>query len=92
MHTQLRSHIQMFCNITAAPDPVIKWYKDEVELIEDTRIVFFDGMKSLKIFNSTIEDSGEYKCVGKNRFGEAEKLIILKVTGIRAMLTKISIN
>lgn len=65
----------MTCNITADPEPEIKWYKDEDLITTDERFELFAGRKTLRIKNATLEDAGVFRCVGENRFGKVEKSI-----------------
>lgn len=82
MTVLLGNSVSMFCNILGLPDPEMRWYKNRLLIQNDTKIEFSSGMQTLKIENSTMEDSGEFKCVGENRLGKVEKLIELKIVGM----------
>lgn len=75
--------MSLFCNITGMPDPEMRWYKNNKSITDnDSRISFIAGMRTLKIQKSAMEDSGDYECVGENRFGIAKQSINLTITRI----------
>lgn len=72
---------QLFCNIFGSPDPIIEWHKNDKLLERNARIGLSGDIKTLFVKSSQWEDDGEYKCVGVNRLGSAEKSIRLRVKG-----------
>lgn len=75
------ANFQLFCNIRGSPDPTINWFINETLIKTSQRIGFSADKKMLFVKSSMREDNAEFKCVGKNRFGSAEKSIHLRVTG-----------
>ena len=61
------------CDVDGNPVPTISWTRDGslVKNVNDnfTRISFSYGKKQLTITNVSRTDSGEYRCVAKNRVG-----------------------
>lgn len=82
----LGANFQLVCNIFASPDPIINWYKDEKLIETNERIRFSVDDKMLHVKSSVWEDDGEFKCVGKNRFGSVEYILRLTVKGKRIPL------
>uniref|UniRef100_A0A0N5BFM3 Ig-like domain-containing protein n=1 Tax=Strongyloides papillosus TaxID=174720 RepID=A0A0N5BFM3_STREA len=60
------------CIVKSSPEPEIIWFKEEELVIEDSRrnLRFIGDHCTLTIRNSTLEDSGLYKCLAKNINGQ----------------------
>ncbi|XP_050456119.1 hemicentin-1-like isoform X2 [Cataglyphis hispanica] len=79
---------EMTCIVSAHPEAVIKWFKDDKEIsYKKGSIVIHHGvMKNnktkhvLKIIHTSTQDFGEYKCRAQNVIGQTTKSIIL--TGV----------
>lgn len=73
---------QMFCKIIGSPDPELNWYKNG-ELIKNSyKFNVSPENQTLDVRYITDDDEGEYKCVGVNRFGSAEKSANLTIVGM----------
>ena len=57
------------CNASGNPTPTISWTRNGSLVNTSTRISFSDGNKTLTITNVNRTDSGEYRCVARNRVG-----------------------
>ncbi|XP_066552890.1 M-protein, striated muscle isoform X2 [Amia ocellicauda] len=80
---RLRSHtvwektpVKLFCTVDGYPNPVVKWYKDDV--IIDTvsvpgkyRVEDKYGVHSLEIYRCDIHDTAQYTAVVTNSHGQA---------------------
>ena len=62
-------NITLYCNATGNPEPSISWTKDGISISSNSRISLSDDNKQLTITNVNRKDSGEYRCVAKNRVG-----------------------
>lgn len=71
---------RMYCIISGLPAPELNWYKNGILIENDTRISISSDNQTLDIKYVTIEDDGEFKCVGENRLGSVEKFANLKIT------------
>ncbi|CEF63660.1 Hemicentin-1 [Strongyloides ratti] len=63
------------CQVFGNPMPDLKWFKDGIEIQKSDRVTLrlsLDGTASLRILDSTKDDSGKYSIVAKNDFGEKE--------------------
>lgn len=74
------SSIKLMCNVLD-PDSHIRWLKNRRELSQDPghRHNYRDGLATLEIFSAKADDSAEYTCVARNRFGENASSSRLKV-------------
>ena len=59
------------CNATGNPVPTISWTRNgsPVNKTINSRIKFSEDKKQLKIMDVYRTDSGEYRCVASNSFG-----------------------
>lgn len=56
-----------YCDIDAAPAPVFRWYKDDVEVTsDDPRYIFHDDARVLELTNVGSHDFGNYRCIASN--------------------------
>lgn len=76
----------LFCNATRDPVLTISWTRNGSLVNTSARISFSDDNKTLTIMNVNRTDSGEYRCVARNRVGsdtsDAAKLDVLCKTSI----------
>ena len=67
------------------PEPSITWYRNGVPLrpddVDHRDVVNEGGLRSLLVLNPRLGPPVEYKCVAKNKFGEAPFTVQLKVVG-----------
>jgi len=63
--------ITVSCTITGRPTPLISWFKNGVELIDNIETSGVTSM--LRIRNLRVEDSGTYTCAGRNMAGDVRK-------------------
>ncbi|XP_058817007.1 muscle M-line assembly protein unc-89-like [Topomyia yanbarensis] len=74
------SSIKMVCSCTG-PSPSIKWYKNNLPIAwsktlkNDTKL----GIGAMHFETTSVNDSGTYKCVASNNFGEIETSCALTV-------------
>lgn len=79
------------CKFLGIPRPNIRWYRDDVEIIEDendSRISFHDNKTILDIKYIKIEDQGKYKCAASNRLGDAARETTLKITSNKKVVIR----
>ena len=67
--------------VSAKPEPVIKWYKNEIEIDNkaDYEITCENGRAMLTIPEVFSEDAGSYVCVSSNKAGTAKSTAQLTV-------------
>ncbi|XP_064607266.1 inactive tyrosine-protein kinase transmembrane receptor ROR1-like isoform X2 [Liolophura sinensis] len=66
--------VKISCEITGDPLPRYKWYKDDIVISENDRkfkIKRTNWGSRISIGSLRPEDSGNYTCMGYNRFGQA---------------------
>uniref|UniRef100_A0A669QE89 Hemicentin 1 n=1 Tax=Phasianus colchicus TaxID=9054 RepID=A0A669QE89_PHACC len=68
----LGEDIQLVCNATGVPAPVVQWLKD------GKTVATPDG-STLKIFRALTSDTGKYTCVATNPAGEEDQIFSLSV-------------
>ena len=75
--------LELKCEVTGYPVPVVVWVKDDVELKSTDRISFQPYKDSttgqLKIFDLDYADDGNYSCVAKNEFDPLTAKAYMKV-------------
>ena len=61
------------CNATGNPGPTISWTRDgsPINTTNHSRISYSNDKKQLTITDVSRTDSGEYRCVANNKFGNA---------------------
>ena len=78
--------VTLFCNATGDPVLTISWTRNGSLVNTSARISFSDDSKKLTIMNVNRTDSGEYRCVARNRVGsnisDAAKLDVQCKTNI----------
>ncbi|XP_026825970.1 uncharacterized protein LOC105284959 isoform X2 [Ooceraea biroi] len=82
--------VRLTCQVTGHPVPEIMWYKNDVEISQDDRHIFWDddsNFHTLEIIHSTLDDSGCYMATARNVNGSVSCRCILVVDkGIRAYI------
>ena len=63
------ANMTLSCNATGNPEPSISWVKDGFPINSNSRISFSHDKQRLTITNVSRMDSGEYRCVARNRVG-----------------------
>lgn len=63
--------VRLECQVTGAPTPEVRWYRDNEPLIEGEKYQFEvnDEMHALIINDISEEDSGNYKVIARNSAG-----------------------
>lgn len=71
------------CQIAGTPEIKVTWYLDGNDITTNGKyeISFVDGISTLDIINSTVEDSGMYVCEATNEAGSESCSIDVKVQG-----------
>ncbi|XP_060132638.1 hemicentin-1 isoform X1 [Zootoca vivipara] len=75
----LNNPIQLECEASGNPLPVITWYKDNHPLTNTASVSFLNRGQVLQIDGAHISDTGIYKCVVANAAGIAELFYSLQV-------------
>lgn len=73
--------VEIECKVSGLPKPDISWYKLDGKLPENA-VVNEEGNLILK--NVSIDNTGVYKCVGKNELGTSEGLAEVRIQGKQA--------
>ncbi|XP_015725366.1 hemicentin-1 isoform X1 [Coturnix japonica] len=73
--------IQLVCNATGEPTPIVQWLKDGKTVASDDlkRISVAPDGSTLNIFRALTSDTGKYTCVATNPAGEEEQIFSLIV-------------
>ncbi|XP_055540438.1 muscle M-line assembly protein unc-89-like [Wyeomyia smithii] len=72
--------VKLVCSCVG-PSPTIKWFKNNIPIVwsktvkNETKL----GVGAIHIYNASIADTGTYKCVVSNNFGEIETSCTLTV-------------
>ena len=71
-------NLTLSCNATANPAPTISWTRDgsPVNTTNNSRISLSDDNKQLTITNVNRTDSGKYRCVASNKFGNDTSSVV----------------
>ncbi|XP_047376655.1 hemicentin-1 isoform X2 [Sciurus carolinensis] len=75
----INNPIQLECEASGNPLPVITWYKDNRPLSGSTSITFLNRGQIINIESAQISDAGIYKCVAINSAGATELFYSLQV-------------
>ncbi|XP_027210906.2 vascular endothelial growth factor receptor 1 isoform X2 [Penaeus vannamei] len=75
----LGDHLTLRCLASGIPPPVVVWYKDEKEIKENQKnmVITDQGLNFPYLLTG---NTGEYKCVAKNRAGSIEARTFVQVT------------
>lgn len=72
--------ITIKCTATGVPTPSVTWTKDGVKIVPgDEFYVTYEG--SLVLKETDVDDSAEYTCVVKNKFGKDNTSSVVKIKG-----------
>jgi len=71
--------MNLTCAVTADPEASIFWFKDDSENFPGA--MFSKGNAILVMKNVTLTDEGWYKCLAKNRAGNATSEAYIEITG-----------
>lgn len=89
------NEVTMTCTVVGIPTPVVKWYKDDHEIIPSTdfKIEYEEntGVCKLTIPEVFTDDTGVYACAAKNPFGESvttANLVVQRKCYIKRMIVK----
>uniref|UniRef100_A0A1I7VN34 Immunoglobulin I-set domain-containing protein n=1 Tax=Loa loa TaxID=7209 RepID=A0A1I7VN34_LOALO len=69
------ANLTLKCKVSGEPMPTLKWYKDDIEITKDDRVVMrisLDGTATLRILDSKKEDTGRYSVSAINPAGESK--------------------
>jgi len=69
--------LRISCGALGKPKPVVTWYKNGHELLENVREKH--GKSVLHVRGLMVRDSGRYTCVARNMVGEASKNFTVEV-------------
>uniref|UniRef100_A0A8C3XYG7 Hemicentin-1 n=1 Tax=Catharus ustulatus TaxID=91951 RepID=A0A8C3XYG7_CATUS len=69
----------LFCEVTGNPVPVISWYKDDIQVVENSALQILHSGKILKLLKTATDDAGQYSCKAINVAGSSEKLFNLHI-------------
>ncbi|XP_047246590.1 neural cell adhesion molecule 1b isoform X2 [Girardinichthys multiradiatus] len=67
------------CAVDGYPEPMVTWIRNGVELRDEEKYTFNEDGSEMTIMDVTKLDEGEYTCIAKNKAGESEKELSLKV-------------
>ncbi|XP_054901381.1 neural cell adhesion molecule 1b isoform X3 [Poeciliopsis prolifica] len=67
------------CAVDGYPEPMVTWIRNGVELRDEEKYDFNEDGSEMTIMDVTKLDEGEYTCVAKNKAGESEKELSLRV-------------
>ncbi|RNA22004.1 titin-like [Brachionus plicatilis] len=83
------STVRLDCLAFGRPTPTLTWYFNDQQLAEDPThkcLVNEEGVNSLLISPASFPDTGTYKCVARNKVGEASFTVDLKVVDKDALI------
>ncbi|XP_036005615.1 neural cell adhesion molecule 1b isoform X4 [Fundulus heteroclitus] len=67
------------CAVDGFPEPMVTWIRNGVELRDEEKYSFNEDGSEMTIMDVTKLDEGEYTCIAKNKAGESEKELSLRV-------------
>ncbi|XP_029964356.1 neural cell adhesion molecule 1b isoform X4 [Salarias fasciatus] len=67
------------CAVDGYPEPMVTWTRNEVELEAGQKYSFNEDGSEMTITDVSKLDEGEYTCIARNKAGESEKELSLKV-------------
>ncbi|EMP38793.1 Hemicentin-1 [Chelonia mydas] len=71
--------VNLFCEVSGNPFPIITWYKDDVQVVESSTLQILHNGKILKLLKVATGDGGQYSCKATNIAGSSEKLFNVDV-------------
>lgn len=80
VHASTGNNVELVCNVHAHPKPTVKWFKNTMELTDETAQLEQHGHRyTLNLPTVDESDLGNYTCRAQNQLGKAER--ILEVSG-----------
>lgn len=80
VHAKSGNNVELICNVHAHPNPTVQWFKNRMELTDETAQLKQHGHKHiLNIPSVAPKDFGNYTCKAINKFGES--LQTLEISG-----------
>jgi len=80
IHATAGNAIELVCHVKAQPNAIVKWFKNTMELTDETAKLRKHGHRHTLMIPSVSEaDIGNYTCRAENRIGIDEK--VLEVSG-----------
>ncbi|XP_056296345.1 neural cell adhesion molecule 1b isoform X5 [Pseudoliparis swirei] len=67
------------CAVDGYPEPMVTWTRNEVVLEAGEKYSFNDDGSEMTFMDVTKLDEGDYACIAKNKAGESEKELSLRV-------------
>uniref|UniRef100_A0A4W6G5Y8 Neural cell adhesion molecule 1b n=1 Tax=Lates calcarifer TaxID=8187 RepID=A0A4W6G5Y8_LATCA len=67
------------CAVDGYPEPMVTWTRNEVVLESGEKYSFNEDGSEMTIMDVTKLDEGEYTCIAKNKAGESEQELSLRV-------------
>uniref|UniRef100_A0A8C2X2I4 Neural cell adhesion molecule 1b n=1 Tax=Cyclopterus lumpus TaxID=8103 RepID=A0A8C2X2I4_CYCLU len=67
------------CAVDGFPEPMVTWTRNEVVLEAGEKYSFNDDGSEMTLMDVTKLDEGEYTCIAKNKAGESDKELSLRV-------------
>ncbi|XP_017283823.1 neural cell adhesion molecule 1b isoform X4 [Kryptolebias marmoratus] len=67
------------CAVDGYPEPMVTWTRNGVKLEDEEKYGFNDDGSEMTIMDVSKLDEGEYTCIAKNKAGESEKELSLRV-------------
>lgn len=77
------------CSALGHPEPILKWFRDNIILQESENIIFSKMNQKLKIASVTSNDEGVYQCRAENSEGVVEASAELTVDGLEIIVPHI---
>lgn len=77
------STVTVQCKATAYPAPTFTWRRNGDPVDVSERIAFNETTGVLTIKSATLEDAGEWDCIGTNQLGVGEASVTLNYIGKR---------
>lgn len=75
----LNDHAKLLCKFSGIPNPQIKWFKDNHEIvpIANSKHLTFLEDKSILSIHLNADDEGTYRCAAENRAGQVSREVKL---------------
>ncbi|XP_051963137.1 neural cell adhesion molecule 1b isoform X3 [Xyrauchen texanus] len=67
------------CDADGFPEPMVTWMKNNLQLESGDKYNFNDDGSEMAVLDVTKLDEGDYTCIAKNKAGESEQELSLKV-------------
>lgn len=85
IHSGLGIESEIMCTVSANPPAIIKWFKDDKEIIHKKGSILInhgtmknnENNHTLKIVHTSTKDFGEYTCIAENVLGKEIRYITL---------------